>query len=290
MNNVDKTALKLLFKYDVLAETYKRLNVPLSEQQKKYADEFGIAQEDFNYMRDKGLAFDCVDIDHDSAVKKCFDFMRKLSKKKITDSFLASLSTGRLEYRSGLAAYAIMQTMPEHKYINNKANCCEICSGKPVNHFLDLTYLNSERFMYGGMTSFRTPYELMFFLERQSAIDLIAPCADDFRIFNAILNQLENAKSDCKPKDMQKQLRKIEGFKANTEQCAVILETLGFCSILETSNHEGYLTKYTNTGLAPHKSHSSNWAYPVDFWTGKDKLNKNALTFWFGEYKEVHIN
>jgi hypothetical protein len=47
------------------------------------------------------------------------------------------------------------------------------------------------------------------------------------------------------------------------------------------------LTVYTNPGLAPSKSHSSNWAWPVDFWTGKDGINRDAFDFWFGDYKEM---
>lgn len=66
-----------------------------------------------------------------------------------------------------------------------------------------------------------------------------------------------------------------------------LLETLGYCSILETNEHKGFLKKYTNLASAPRKTHSSDWNYPVDFWLGKDGINKDAFKFWFGEYKEL---
>ena len=46
------------------------------------------------------------------------------------------------------------------------------------------------------------------------------------------------------------------------------------------------LTRYVNMGVAPRKTHSSDWRYPVDFWLGKDGLNRAALEFWFGECRK----
>ena len=56
---------------------------------------------------------------------------------------------------------------------------------------------------------------------------------------------------------------------------------------LEINEHKGFLKKYTNLASAPRKTHSSDWNYPVDFWLGKDGINKDAFKFWFGEYKEL---
>ncbi len=79
----------------------------------------------------------------------------------------------------------------------------------------------------------------------------------------------------------------IRGFKSNTEQRQALLETLGYCSILETKEHKGLLEHYTNCASTPRKTHSSDWNYPVDFWSGKDGINKQAFRFWFEEYKEL---
>ena len=62
----------------------------------------------------------------------------------------------------------------------------------------------------------------------------------------------------------------------------MLVEALGIAGILETKEHKGYLTRYTNPGMAPSKSHKSDWAHPADFWTGADGVNKEALAFWFG--------
>jgi hypothetical protein len=289
LENIDKRALKLLLKYDILAEEYKREKAPLSQQQIDYVDEYGTSPENFEYMKEKGLAFDCIDLNHDEAVSACFEYFRILSKKSVTDSFLASLKSAPISYRSGLSAYAIMQSMPRHQYVENAAGFCEICSGKKYYHCLDITHLNYERHKYGSMIGFRTPYEIQFFLGQQMKLQSVKPTSEDFDVFNSILAELFNAGDKCKPIELRKILKAIPGFAATADQCTSLLETLGFCSILESGEHKGYLSKYTNPGLAPSKSRSSDWAYPVDFWTGHDGVNKDALNFWFGEYKEVNL-
>lgn len=44
---------------------------------------------------------------------------------------------------------------------------------------------------------------------------------------------------------------------------------------------------FTNVGLAPSKSRSSGWSYPVDFWLGEYGLDKHAVRFWSAGYPEV---
>src|SRR5688500_17985276 len=104
--NVDKRALKLLSKYDILAESYKRQTSPLTSQQISYVEEHGTSAENLQYMKEKGLAFDCLHIEHDQAVKACFEFKAICKKRHITDLFLSSFTSRKLHHRSGLSAYA----------------------------------------------------------------------------------------------------------------------------------------------------------------------------------------
>jgi hypothetical protein len=96
------------------------------------------------------------------------------------------------------------------------------------------------------------------------------------------VDKLRSLDAKTKPKDLHKCLKKIDGFKVSSTQCRVLVEALGIAGILETKEHKGYLTRYTNPGMAPSKSHKSDWAHPADFWTGADGVNKEALAFWFG--------
>ncbi|HGX0442258.1 TPA: hypothetical protein ACNRX6_004674, partial [Escherichia coli] len=207
----------------------------------------------------------------------------------VTALFLSSLSMERSDYRSGLSAFAIMQTMPEHNFDPNQASFCNICSASQEDNHIDLTELNRQRFFSGGLAVYKTPYEISFFLEQHSRLEYVQPGEKDFIIFNEILRVLIEAEQGEKLTSIVKKIRGIDKFKITADQCRCLLETLGFCGIMETKEHKGYLTYFTNPGLAPSKSHSSNWAYPVDFWTGGDGINREALKFWFGEYKEIVI-
>lgn len=289
MKTIDAKALKILLKYNVYAEGLVARGHPLSAKDKEYVEAHCITPENMAYLKQHGLAFDSIMLSHDEAVKMCFEYYALCKKRHVTDAFLASLGSARLDYRSGLSAYAIMQTMPDHAYQQTPASNCNICCAQESEKRVDLTALNRQRFGFGSMIAFKNPYQIQFFLQQQARLEDIIPTSSDYAIFNAIIDMIINAVADAKPNDMVKKLRTVAGFKASVDQCKYLLEILGFCSILENEKYKGYLAAYTNPGLAPSKSHSSNWAYPVDFWTGKDGINRDAFDFWFGDYKEIVI-
>lgn len=289
LNYINKEALKILKNYNSLAEWYVLRIYPLNEKKTKYAEENCISAEDRRFLLEKGLGFDFVSMTHDRALDRCFSFYKNIDKNNIVAAFLSSLSSARLDYRSGLSAFAIMQTMPVHSFSPNQASFCKICSATQEEQHFDLTALNRIRFFDGSLSVYKTPYEISFFLEQHSRLESVQPNEDDFLIFNKIIKIVAEAEQSEKLTSIVKKIRTIDKFKITTDQCRYLLETLGFCGIIETKEHKGYLTHFTNPGLAPSKSHSSNWAYPVGFWTGGDGINHEALKFWFGEYKSIVI-
>ncbi|HCA3821062.1 TPA: hypothetical protein MPI06_004442, partial [Salmonella enterica subsp. enterica serovar Stanleyville] len=246
-----------------------------------------ISEEEREILNENGLGFGFAATTHDQALEKCFSLFKTIEKDHVVASFLSSLSSARLDYRSGLSAFAIMQTMPRHTFSPNQASFCKICSATQEKKYLDLTALNRNRFFDGSLAVFKTPYEISFFLEQHSRLERVQPTEDDFLIFNEVIKIVAEAEQGEKLTSIVKKIRAIDKFKITTDQCRYLLETLGFCGIMETKEHKGYLTHFTNPGLAPSKSHSSNWAYPVDFWIGGDGINREALEFWFGEYKSI---
>ena len=285
----DAKALKILTKYDVFAAGLVARGFPLADWQREIVEKNSTSLEDLSYLKQHGLAFEPIAISHDGALEKCFEYSALCKKKSVTDAFLVSLSSARLDYRSGLSAYALMQTMPKHLFQPPTEHFCAVCGGQESTVRLDLTHLNKERFVYGSMIGFRTPFELQFFLKQHLSLEEASPTSTDFSIFNAIIDTILHAGDGAKPNEVAKKLRTISGFKASVDQCKALLEIFGFCSMLETEKHRGYLSTFTRPGFAPSKSHSSNWAYPVDFWTGKDGINRKAFAFWFGDYPEIAL-
>ncbi|MDQ1920887.1 hypothetical protein [Massilia pseudoviolaceinigra] len=289
--SVDKKALKLLAKYSSISQSYSRSIRPLEPHEQRWIDLRGFStDEEFEYLKEQGLAFDSLDMEHDAAVQKCFEYAKQCKKPHVTDLFLSSFTAERLDFRSGFAPFAIMQTMPEHGFTKSSApGYCAICSAAAVYTDMDPTDWNVDRYKYGSIGLLKVPYVIQFHLAQYLQLAQQKPTVNDFRIFNAILDILQSVDAKTKPKDLHKHLKRIEGFKATNDQCRVLVEALGIASILETEEHKGYLTRYINPGLAPSKSHSSDWAYPVDFWTGADGVNRKALAFWFGDYPEIRL-
>ncbi|MDM5176099.1 hypothetical protein PO883_02680 [Massilia sp. DJPM01] len=288
---IDKKALKLLAQYNSISQAYAGLKRPLEPYEQRWIDLRGVTtDEEFEYLKEHGLAFDPVDMKHDEAVQKCFEYVKQCKKSQVTDLFLSSFTSERLDCRSGFAPFAMMQTMPDHGFATSSApDFCAICSAASVYTGMDVTDWNVNRYKHGSIWLLKVPYVIQFHLAQHVLLAQQKPTAEDFRIFNAILDTLRTVDAKTKPKDLHKYLKKIEGFKATNDQCRVLVEALGIASILETEEHEGYLTHFTNPGLAPSKSHSSDWAYPVDFWTGADGVNQKALAFWFGAYPAIQL-
>lgn len=65
-----------------------------------------------------------------------------------------------------------------------------------------------------------------------------------------------------------------------------LLEIMGYLSILHTEKYRGSFYEF-NEGCTPRSSRSSDWNYPVDFWRGKNGIDKIAFKYWFGEYDEL---
>ncbi len=267
---MDKKAYNILKKYDLLN--------PSSTDIK-----------DFEYAKKHNMMFDLITQTHNECIEELFSELKKTSKTKITNSFLYSLSSNNLQYRAGLSIYAIMQTFPFHNYEGFKENpdVCKFCASSN-EELVDLSFFNQCRFFVGGLIS-KDIYEFTFFLKQANLLDEVYPSPLDFEIFNKIVKVICGSEQKSTPNDLKKQIKTISNFSSNDEQRRSLIETLGYCSILESSKHKGFLTDYTILGLAPHKRHSSDWSYPVDWWIGSDGINKDAYKFWFGDYPSLSI-
>jgi len=271
MTAMDKKAYKILKDYDLL-------------------DPADTDIEDFSYAKQHNMMFDNVFQTHDKCADELFAELKKIAKTKITNAFLYSLSSNNLNYRAGLSVYAIMQTFPDHKYegFRENSNVCKFCASLAEEE-ADLNFFNQCRHFTGGIVS-KDIYEFTFFLKQANLLDDVAPTKTDFDIFSDIMKIICCSGEKATPNILQKQIKSIANFKSDEEQRRSLLETLGYCSILENSKHKGFLTNYTVLELAPQKKHSSDWSYPADWWTGSDGVNKNAYDFWFGNYPELALS
>jgi hypothetical protein len=222
---------------------------------------------------------------HEFAVQWAFDEFKKCDKKSVVDNFLAGIYNNQPQFRTALSAYAIMTKFPEHDYQTTTGNECCIC-GLRRNNEVDLTFRNRVRYNSGAIVSTR-PDKLAFFLSRHNIEEHLQPVSEDIALFSRIITLIINSPYDEKPITLVKKIRKIPGIKMTVEQTRSFIDLLGHAGILQTDKHLGFIYKYTNLGLAPSSSRSSDWSYPVDFWRGSDGINKDAFLYWFGDYPEL---
>ena len=233
---------------------------------------------------------------HDKMIEELFiQYDKCIDKKnKIVSFFLSSLSTGNMLWRRFLPAFAITRTFPRHHFVSsNEVNRfrddpCKICNidswagfeNEDYNFYLEIAS-NA-----GGIPAFSLEFCIVLLTEfNKLANNAIEPSCTDAHIFNEIMMSLVDASSqETLKKDIVKRINKIQLFDTNKTQTQCLLQTLGFCGILETAQHKSPFHEYVNLGLAPKKSHNSDWEYPVDFWTPSDGINREAFKFWFGNY------
>lgn len=276
-NAVDARALKALKAYHFFADgpTYKAETLG------------GLSQIEFDHAVAAGLLFSPSELElgHDEVGEYVAMQVGRCDPRRVVEPFLASLTTQRLDFRPGLGAFAAARNFPVHNFTAlAEGHYCAICGLTPTLNSASRNRSNRVRFVAGGVVGVK-PQALAFFIECHLQLHPVKPTEADIALFVNLLNILRKAEPDATAKDgVLKQVTSLKSLKAKKEQVKYILETLGYCGILETKQHGGMLHRYVNLGLAPAKTHSSDWRYPVDFWTGKDGLNKEAIRFWFGDY------
>jgi hypothetical protein len=269
------------------------------------------------------LLFNIKTLTHDEAIKKLFLEYRNADKKRYTDFFLSELSDSK--FNSGLYVYASMKTFPKHSFTTNPDNvsldiyskwndeekmdhhrtepCC-VCSAYRQD-ISENVYEDKYYFIAGIPVD--VIYEKLYVMQRINRSKKILNITEyDFTIFKEILSYLKNAEPETSIRDIHKQIKKsllykslinrmkIDGIgieegvsNAASNKIQAIIETLGICGILQTVKHKAPFYEYINLSVAPRTSRSSYWAYPVDFWKGKDGINKEAFDYWFGDYIEL---
>src|SRR5580692_2307448 len=74
--------------------------------------------EDFEYAKSKKMMFDPISIDHQQSIEWLLKSFTDISKVHVVKCFISSLSSRRLELRSGLSSYAFARNFPKHLFLS----------------------------------------------------------------------------------------------------------------------------------------------------------------------------
>jgi hypothetical protein len=240
---------------------------------KGWKDNPTTANEDFEYAKSKGLMFDNLSISHDDCIKEVKKLVSETPKKKITDAFLSSLSTRRLDWRSALGSYSNALKFDIHDFDSKISTeyMCNICGGYDDYVDEDLNVLNFERIKWGGVRHDSILYNLLD-LQIFMTLEIPTPTESDFMIFNKILEIIDSSQFNDYPSQLEKN---ISGeLSASKDERRTLLEILSCCGILKPKSYD-----------RPYRG-SSDWHF-IEYWRGQDKYDINILKFYFGSYSEI---
>lgn len=273
---MDKKAKSILFK------TYW--------SSKGWKDEYITAPDDFLYAKEKGLMFDPLTISHDDCITQIIASVNSIPPEKVAKAFLSSLSTRRLEWRSGIASYYIAKLITPHKYtpvetgrfyedgkVIATSHTCKICKnlkcgviGMEKYTNSDLNVLNFERIKWGGVRHGDLLYTL-FDLEQFEQEQITEPTEADINIFKAILHAVSSCKTGDFPSVLRDKLKDISELKSNQNERTVIIEILACIGILKPMSYSRPI------------SGKHDWTF-VAYWRGEDGYDSAVLEKYFGKY------
>lgn len=238
----------------------------------------GPSAEDFEYAKSKGMMFEPQELDHHQAVNDLAATIQKLSRRRVADSFLASLSTRRLDWRSPLGSYAVFQHLPIHAPVETGKRC-GICGIYLNQSNEDLNVINFERCKWGGVRHDQVSYAL-FDLQQFLGTETPQPNAEDGQIFRNIVAAIAAVPSETTSAALQAHFAKV--IKSNKAERDVIVAILGFCGILGTREHPGFSDSFVSVKerSLPDRRFV-DMPYPACWWEGKIGVNQFKLREYF---------
>lgn len=229
-----------------------------------------------------GIYIKPIRISHDDCTKWLTQEFQASKKSQVVNNFIFGIENSKPEYRAGLPAYSVAESLPQHEY-HGEDVYCEICGAFRTQN-IDLTLINCARFLYGSLKSM-TPSELALFLQLNTQLKPIKICKAQKLI--TILKEIADSSPNETPLSLLKRLNKTKGLNIPTNQIRGLLETLGYLGILQSPEHQGYLYNFTPPFSRPAKSSKSDWRYPVDFWEGAHGVNFEAIAYWFSDHPDI---
>jgi hypothetical protein len=235
---------------------------------------------DFDYAKRAGVMFDPVRLSHSDIVKRAIAAVGPVKRRAVADAFIVSLSSRRLELRSALGSFAVLQHFPRHKARPQRENCL-ICGDYAREPELeDLNVLNFERFKWGGVRHDQPLYASLD-LELFQRLPRVTPARDDLAVFKNILKAIEVAPSKTPAALLEKHLAKA--FKSNKPERDIVVGILGLCGILATAEHPGYIRRFVPWAERELPGRRFvDMAYPACWWQRSDGVSEEALAYWFG--------
>ena len=239
-----------------------------------------IAVEDFEYAKSKGFMFEPVTMSHGQQIEYAIHARDVVRASDVVSAFVASLSSRRVDLRSGLGSYAVARHLEAHVFTERPGTCaCRVCGAYQLSSDVDLNVLNFERFKWGGVRHDQLAY-IGLDLSLLSRLGSVRPSDADYLMLTEILASVRKMPSSGRLKDLSKALAGI--FPSNEYERRTLISILGYCGILTDPERLDYRTAFPACDQREHTSYAKDdWPYPVRWWTGCIGVNEEAVADWF---------
>lgn len=187
------------------------------------------SDEDRAYATRMGMMFAPVTTDHDTLLAELRSLAAAIDPDAAAGAFLASLSTRRLDLRSGLASLVIARSMRAHALRPSVAGDyrCATCGAYATYRDADLDVLNFERHKWGGVRRTDPLYLALDLRELPRALPA-PPTADDLAIFARVLEVIASSAPKDTPAKLSRRLTDaLPGAKAERDVLVEILAAIG---------------------------------------------------------------
>ncbi len=249
--------------------------------------------EDFEQAKREGYMFDPAPVrTHDETLADLRHVLEKISAADVANAFIYSLSTRALQYRSALGSYYYALAIPEHSY--DDPGCCYLCNwmklpatSVPEGEFSGYNIFNFERYKWGGIRHTSPEYAL-FDLEQFLLLPKVTPTPEDWDIFKSILQAMDELPPTKKVGVYRDLITKKKLLKSNKSEVASLLDILGICGILSSSEAPCYCDQFVDVWHRAPREHTNDYKYPVNWWRVSDGVNEERFRKVFGfRYQEL---
>lgn len=232
----------------------------------------------FERVKAAGIMFDSDDpTGHDGCVERARSAAQRVNLSDVSDAFLASLTSRRLDLRSALSSYVIARSPPSHSFdpideiaVQSRCTVCDMVT----NSAQSLNVLNFERFKRGGVRKLDIGY-IAFDLEQFERAPKLKPFGADKTLALEIINFIRSCPPSITSSKLAHALSLLPG---NKDERATFIGTLGIVGILDTPEFPGFLTRFIKPADRELPSRRFvDEGYPICWWTAANGVNDRAL-------------
>jgi hypothetical protein len=221
---------------------------------------------------------------HEEAVRRAIDAAERFELRDVAHAFVASLTSRQLEYRSALGSFAFARLLPYHEPEEVPGrSLCAVCGDPIAEQPVDWNILNFLRLKWGGY-GHGQPSFMGFDLDRFGELPQMTPTPEDWEVLRRILEIAATQLPRARPDHLERAL--VGAFPSNRHERRILLQILGFTGILRPRAVEPIFDRFVP--FAERRS-ETELSYPFAAWRGADRIDRDAVSFWFPEIASEQI-